>query len=141
MIKNNRGWMKIVEAFVTVLLIAGFLLIVVNEINTPADNSQLIFDLEYAMLREVQLDNTLRDSILGLDLSLGSVGAPNDVITKINNRKPNFLSCGAEICEIQDNCLSDSAPSNKEVFVQSAIITSNLSVYSPRKIKLFCWNV
>lgn len=139
--KNRKGWMKIVEAFTTVLLIAGFLLIVVNEINIKEDNSELIFDLEYAMLREIQLDNSLRDSLLGLTLpSEWDLDFPQEIKDKINQRKPNFLECKTKVCEIQDDCILDSTPLNKEVFVQPAFISSNLSDYSPRQIKLFCWD-
>lgn len=141
-IKNRKGWMKIVEAFVTVLLIAGFLLIVVNEVNTVPDNSQLIFDLEYGMLRELQLNDDLRTSILGLVLPAEWNDITSNVKGNISKRKPNFLDCEAKICEIGDDCLaSGSVPSDKEIYVQSAMISANLSDYLPRKIKLFCWNI
>jgi len=139
--KNKKGWIKIVEAFTSVLLIAGVLLIILSEVTTTEDVSQQIYDREYAILREIQLDNDLRKSVLDLDIASENKDAPADVQLIIDLRKPGFLDCEAIVCSIEDNCILNSAPENKDLFVQSSMISSNSEKYSPRQIKLFCWRL
>jgi len=63
--KNKRGWIKIVEAFVAVLLIAGVVLIIIDkEYLKKEDISSEVYDTELKILKEIQLNNTLRENIL-----------------------------------------------------------------------------
>jgi len=143
--KNKKGWIKIVEAFTSILLIAGILLIILNRVDVTIDISQQIYDSEYAILREIQLNDSLRDEILSLTIPLDGIednspGFPKEINVTIDKRKPDHLGCEAKICQIDGNCILNLPPINRDIFVQSAIITANLDTYSRRELKLFCWN-
>jgi len=141
-IKNKRGWIKIVEAFVTILLVAGVLLIVINQgYIGKTDISSQIYDVEISILREIQLNDTLRNEIL-------SVTPPIEVTednvsqtwNKITDRTPGYLDCKAKICEMEELCQLDEYP-EKDVYAESVAITTTLETEEVkyRQLKLFCW--
>ena len=63
---NKKGWIRIIEAFVAILLVAGVVLVVVGRGNFQREDiSQIFHDAEFSILREIQLNDTLRNEILG----------------------------------------------------------------------------
>jgi len=136
MLDNKRGWIRIVEAFIAVLLIAGVLLIVINKGYVgKEDISESVYKSQVAVLREIELDNTLRQKIL--DVELGAE-VPEDVLDKISNRIPSYLECGSKICGLNEICELEEYP-KKDVYAQSVAITATVTDYNPRQLKLFCW--
>ena len=146
--KNKKAWLRIVESFTTILLIATVLLIILNKTTlSEAEKSELILDREYAILREVQLNNTLRNSTVtanvngkiiwenfnetnGLDLLKDMIAA----------RVPRQLICNAQLCELSDECTFEKTIKGS-IFARSSIITATIEVYSPKRLKLFCWEI
>ena len=141
-IKNKKGWLKIAEAFVAILLIAGIVLIVINkESNQQSEDvSSLVKDVETGILRKVQLNETLRTEILGtsgeVNWTMFPTQAPNTKAA-IENNIPAYLSCEAKICDVSGPCVLTQAQ-NKNIYVESAMITSTLSTFKPRMLKLSC---
>jgi hypothetical protein len=138
--KDKRGWIRIVEAFVAILLIAGILLTIFNkggiERNKQSDE---IYAKEVAILTGIQLDDNLRRFILASPIGIESDNGifPPPVNDYINKSKPGYLNCKAKICDVNEICLL-----NQEVqwdlYVRSVLISSNLKEYSPRQLNLFC---
>ena len=145
MIKNNKkGWIKIVEAFIAILLIAGVLLMVINKgYSEKEDISMKVYTSELQILREIQQDLDLRDEILDLDEELLPIrwednDFPLNLKNNIISRIPNYLNCEAKICATNDPCFFDKTIDG-DVFVRDITITTNLTTYSPKQLKLFCW--
>ena len=155
--REKKGWIKIVEAFVSILLVVGVLLIVINKGYIGRDVSLEIYEAELSILRGIQVDDSLRNDILvsnksGYDSSVDESPLPIDweyfdnneqrmlqgVKDKINEQVPDYLECKAKICELSDVCLLDEITEN-EIYTQHATITANYAVFSPRQLKLFCW--
>ena len=143
---NKKGWIKIFEAVIAILLIASILLIVVSQDSIKQNEDSLeIYKEEISILREVQLDTSLRADILGIESlpveweDFNSTGLTN-VKNKIISRIPDYLDCEAMVCEMTDNCILDEN-SVKEIYVQSVVISANITKYSLRQLKLFCWEV
>ena len=138
--KNKRGWIKIVEAFVAVLLIAGVVLIIIDkEYLKKEDISSEVYDTELKILKEIQLNNTLRENILNAGTPpINWSNFPLIIKNKIINDMPDYLDCNAKICGIEDACTIDEN-SEKDIYVQSVIITSTLDTLNYRQLKLFCW--
>lgn len=134
--KNKKGWIKIVEAFVAILLVAGVFLIVLNKGQVgKIDTSSDIQDTEVGILREIQLDEELRSQILSM--IPGESGIEwNDFP---NEKVPNYLTCKAKICIVGSACVLQGYP-DKDVYSESVIISANLQTFSPKVLKLFCWN-
>lgn len=142
--KDKRGWIRIVEATVAILLIVGVSLIIINQRYVKDDMSEKVYEDEAEILKEIQLDNDLRNSILTVSIvpiESGTTGFPTDVIAKIDERTPAYLDdCWAKICEVNENCYLDNLPPDKDVYAHSVIITVTQGAgYSPKQLKLFCW--
>ncbi len=137
MINNKHGWIKIVEAFIAVLLIAGVLLFVINRgYIGKSDISDRVYQAQIAILREIELDENLRTQILSAELE-GDV--PQDVLNKIEQRKPDYLTCVAKICKMDVLCESGEVPLDKDIYSQPVAITTDSASFDPRQLKLFCW--
>lgn len=134
--KNNRGWIRIVEAFIAILLVAGVLLVVINRgYIGKADISDQVYETELAVLREIQLDGGLRIQILNADIE-GNV--PVDIVNKINERIPDYLTCKSKICELEVICEMDKYI-DKDVYAQAVAIATEGDNPNFRQLKLFCW--
>lgn len=139
---QKKGWMKIVEAFVVILLLIGVILIVLSDDSSESDTiSEKIYSAETIILREVQLNNTLRAEILELTsvpIESENSSFPILIETTMENRVPNYLECSAKICDLNDSCYLSEYP-EEDTYAQSVAITSNLQMYNPRQLKIFCW--
>jgi len=135
----KRGWIRIVEAFVAILLITGVILVILDKgYIGKSDISKEVYTQQEAILREIQLNDTLRGKILGANpLPVNWSNMPVFVQGKINEM-PNYLECEAEICAINDNCLI-SKTIEKDIYVRSVAITSSQGSYDARQLKMFCW--
>lgn len=138
--KNREGWIRIVEAFVAVLLIAGFILVILDKgYLEKKDASEKIYEIENSILREIQLNDTLRNDILiAGPLPVNWTYINISIKNKIENEIPIYLNCTAKICSISDDCLLEFG-FEKNIYVRSVAITTNSINYNPRQLKLFCW--
>ena len=139
MIKDKSGWIRILEAFTMILLITVIFLMVLDR-DSPEDFSQEIYEKEQEILRRIQLNDSLRESVLSFNLNTLPIeweNIPQDLKEKIISKTPSYLNCEAKICNVNDICIL-SETSNENVYAKSIIITSTLEKYSPRKLKLFC---
>ena len=144
MMKNKRGWIKIVEAFIAILLLTGIVLFVINR---QSDDVQqvysLIQDAQTSILRNAQLNNTVRTEILStngqVDWGSFSTQAPN-TMAEIQSNTPNYLSCQAKICDVGGPCVFfGTSPAGESIYVDSVMISSTSNTFKPRMLKLFCW--
>lgn len=135
---NKRGWIKVIEAFVTILLIIGVLIIVINQTRGKEDISSKVYNTELAILREVELNDSLREEIVNVEPPINWDNLPPNVKNKIIQRTPQYLDCQAMICAPSDSCDLDDYL-EKDIYVRFVLITSTLENYQPRKLKIFCW--
>jgi len=144
--RNKRGWIKIVEAAIALLLIAGTILMVVPRAEvTKSDKEQEIYNWETVSLREIELSESLRVDILNVMLTneTPSQEAPTSVLDKMEASLPNYLECKMRVCRVSDVCVLEDYV-NKDVFVQVVTIAATSEqevIYDPRKLKIFCWEI
>ena len=148
LIRNSRGWIRIVEAFVGILLIAGIVLIVIERDQTERqDASSRAYTSMISILREIELDNSLRSEIVNISGSSlpvewneFNVSAPQTG-ARITGKTPGYLECAGKICATNDVCLLAQNAQNQEktIYAESAVISSTIQNYNPRLLKLFCW--
>jgi hypothetical protein len=142
--KNRRGWVKLVEAFLSILLITGVMIIIINQQKTlTSDTRSAISDYEVYMLRSIELNEALRGEILGisessLPVNQDSEDFPEDIEEEVEDLTPGAFSCEAKICSLSDVC-SLEAKKGADVYAQKIFITSTHQIYSQRQLKLFCW--
>jgi len=141
---NKKGWIKIVEAFVAILLVVGVLLIVINRGNIGKnDISSQVYDVQVSILREIQLNDTLRNEILSVTPPIEVTDEHvHETWTKITERTPNYLDCKAKICEMMEQTCELEEYPEKDVYAQTVAITTTLETPTEeqlRQLKLFCW--
>jgi len=134
---NKRGWVRIIEAVIAVLLIAGILLLIVDKgYISKSDESSKIYEIQKSIIRSIQFNESLRQDFLSEDV--GTI--PDSISQKIQEEKSSFLSCDAKACSLSEECLLDfDSLEDTNVYVYSGVVSSNLQIYSPRQLKLFCW--
>ena len=138
---EKKGRIRIVEAFTAILLVTGVLLVVFGNDSQEEDvSSKRIFEQQQGILRHVELNNSLRDDVLSFslqDLPKGIEDFPERLRNAIENKAPGYLDCDAKICVLGSECVS-SSDSTSDIYAQRVIISSSLSSYGPRELKLFC---
>lgn len=143
-IHGKKGWTRIVEAFVAILLIVIVLILVINvQDNGNQTVAQRIYSEELSILKDIQLTPSLRTEILGatnLPLNWDDFDSNGltDVENKINEKTPSYLNCVASLCLLDDACIIEEDILS-DIYVQQISINADLDTYSPRKLKLFCW--
>lgn len=127
-----------------ILLIVAVLIVVINQSGTSSneDTASKVYKDEFFVLRTIQLNDTLRGSVLALTDSQIPVedtnaGFPQDVKQEITKVTPAYLTCSSKICGIDQECLLSSPPST-ELYTTQAGIFSDLNTYNPRKMVIFC---
>jgi hypothetical protein len=139
---NKKGWIRIIEALVAILLIAGFLsLIIVDTGNGEKDISSKAYSAENAILREVQLNSSYRNYILTVDdsIELEDPGFDEDLRDHISSRYPMYLECTSKICDLDTDPVCNIVSLDENIYVRSIIIAANQDDYDPKILKLFCW--
>ncbi len=121
-IKDKRGWTSLIEVFVSILLIVGIMVVVVN-INAVQKPklSERIYKEQANILKIVQMDDELRKKVIDGTLTKGD----------IENIIPDYLDCSL------NNILPNLE--DKEIYVKSVLITADMKKYEPKELKLFCW--
>jgi len=139
--KNKKGWIKIVEAFMAIALLLGFLMVMLVQINKNNQNNSLIEENNLKILRGIETNQTLRNAVLSSVIPSNSTG------TGFSPELNSFLSdntllgqnCVLYICEVDNECNLETEI-NEEIFSSEVLIFSNPTKYSPRKLKVFCYN-
>ncbi|MCK5606599.1 hypothetical protein KAR91_32155 [Candidatus Pacearchaeota archaeon] len=142
--RGKRGWIRIVEAVVALLIITGALLIAITGGYLRKDISADVYDSELAILREVAKDQDMRNAIIGIvDESaiewerFDDIDGLSEVKSKIESRVPPYLECKARICALDRICEIDEE--SKSIYARSVAITATAQEYNPKQLKLFCW--
>lgn len=142
---SKKAWIRVVEAFLSAMLVIVVIVLVVNQQQSSQanENTPQIYGAENLAIRAVELNNTLRGEVIGIpaaDLPLNSENStfPAELNNTINNEIPSSLACESQVCNATGVC-DYWKSSNSAVYVQDVLITATPTDYSPRKLKLFCW--
>ena len=120
--KNRKAWTSVLEVFVSILLIAVMITLVVNSnvIQKPKLSEQIYKD-QALTLKIIQMDDDLRGKVIGGTLTNSD----------IENMIPDYLDCNL-----------NNIPANledKEIYAKSVLITTDMNTYDAKELKLFCW--
>lgn len=145
--KNKKAWVKMVEVFISIMLITASLIMVLNKNVFTGEVMKEVDGKMTNILRTIQINETLRSEIID-SVNLGGLPVEwenfegsglSETRAKIIEKTPVNLECEAKLCGLDDDCISDDAPLDTNVYSKAAYISSDLDSYSPRQLKLFCW--
>jgi len=129
--RNKRGWLRIVEAVIGIMIVMGFLLYFISERNIKTDISGDVNQRQLQILSIISKNDSLRNDIL------------NDNSTQVNieisKMIPASWNFSTNICLLQDICNRAYTPNDRDVFTEEILITSNLTEYQPKKLRFFVW--
>lgn len=131
---NNKAWLRIAEAFFAILIVAAVLIFVVAK--TPRGQSEVnLHDLQRSILTQISLNDTMRGEIL-------SGGGIPETQNFIKESLPAYFNFSAKVCGVSEACGLDDISvleSEKEVYSDETIISANLHIFEPKKLRLFIW--
>jgi len=139
MLKDKRGFLRVLEAVIAVLLVAGAVTIVLVKNSQTEDNSETVKQIQQIILEEISTNPELRASVLRGSQS--DIKALNETIS---NLMPSEYSYEFKICPLNDICGLQNSPSyytKGEIYADEVSITATLDIppTDPKKLRLFMW--
>jgi len=125
----DKGWLRIVEAFIAITLILSVFSVMYfkgHSKNSIAED----FDKKMGViLDEVSASFDLREEVLN-----NNEKAINDFVA---TRFASGWKISARICNLNELCSLQEY--HQEVYSKERLISSTLQKYAPKKLKLFVW--
>ncbi len=131
---DRKAWIRILEAFLAILLILGSLLVIMSRKAPETNISDEIYTKQRQILDMISKNNSLRNDIIIEDNT-----KVNEAIFRL---VPNSWNFTTNICDINLNCPNPVGADeiiDKDVYATEVLVTSNLTYYSPKKLRFFVW--
>lgn len=127
---NKRGWLRIVEAVIAILIVFGAVLTVSMQSKTNRATDDICESL-YPLLDEAAKNVSLRSEILNNDKS----NVEDFFKKRIKNPS---IDMEVKICELSDICPHNRAGMDKaDVCAAERVISSSSTSSNPKKLKVF----
>lgn len=130
---NNKGWIRIVEAVIAILMILGFVLVAMSKDFEKTDISEAVYEKQRFILEVIANNESLREDIIGS----GNFANTNNYISK---NIPSTWDFVINICGVNMVC-NGGTPQDKEVYASETIISSTLGSFpgKSQKLMFFIW--
>jgi len=134
--RGKRAWMRIVEAFIAVLIIVSVLVFSVAKFD-HGSRAEEIQKMQRGILEQIALNDELREEIL----YYSSTKDLSKTEAFVRQGAPAYWEYSIKVCEIENICGMDVyvGEIGKEVYSDEILISSNIHIYNPQKLKLFVW--
>jgi hypothetical protein len=134
--KNKRGWIRITEAVVAILIMASVLIVMYTNDTPSLSYSDYVFNLQTRILMDVADRADLRNATL--------YSNEPDLHPKLkeyfDSSIPSNFNYTVVVCSLSASvCSADLTSVEKEIFVEDRIISSNLEKYDPKMLRLYIW--
>lgn len=151
MMYNKKGWMRILEATIAVLIVSGVLLVTYSrQVDRGATPDEYFYSLQREILADISLSSELRLNVLNVvndDLSDQNFEV---IYNFVESEIPIPFGFSIAICDLSSNdyCKMNNEDfiktRDKNIFVEEVIISSDLGTggnrkYAPKKLRLFVW--
>jgi len=128
---NKRGWIRIFEAVIAILLLLGFVMFIINRQTEKVDFSGSVHTLLSTVLDEASGNLNIREAVFEKDNAT--------VINFISSRLPAGLNFTINICNATGPCLLPIIKPGVEIYADDLLISTNLVSYAPTKLAIFAW--
>ncbi len=129
---NKKGWMRIMEAVLAILLLTSLLFVIYAGQKTKVSQSTQIYNFEYNLLNNLAENDSLRNAVL----------SENRIVVDryFNKTIPFELNSSFKICGLVEDCLwAEGDLPFVSVYVVDRVISGNLTFYDPKKLRLAVW--
>jgi len=132
--KNKKAWIQIVEATVSMLILFGLTLGLIQQQIEKPDIAKQVYNIQHQILTEAQDDYCIRNEILSNNYTSLSKFISKRLCTLPYNFTINLCK-PTEACLFPDNI----AKPKTDIYADNMIIAANLTSYNPVKIAFFAW--
>lgn len=140
MVNNKKGWLRIIESTIAVLIILSAFMILYESQKAEIridPGSQISQALDFAATNE-----SLRNDILNNSASI-EIKLTNLLDENLNKDKINYTLV---LCSAYENCNADNSKiaKNKDIYTIERIVSTNLTLTDldyAKKIKIFYWEI
>ncbi len=155
MVNNKRGWMRILEATIAVMLVSGVLVVVYSkQVDRGIAPADYFFTLQRQILADISSQADLRLAILNVEVEDETDGNFSRIYNFTRDKIPDAFGFSLQICDLGDEidfCKLDGADiiretMDKDVFVEDLIISSELGngdnrAIGAKKLRFFIWEL
>ncbi len=133
---QKKGWMRIMEAIIAVLILSSVLIILYINNSPRASYSGIILDSQTKILTGIALNDPIRNATVFGNSTL----APMELREYINySLADNFDFC-VKVCNLDElTCLCENIDTNNEIFVEDRIIGGNVYNSTSKLVRLYVW--
>jgi len=138
MIKGKKGWLRILEATIAIMLVSGVLLVMYSRSVEQVDISERVYTLQKEVLMDIALDSGLRDDALN--------NRESELNEFADEKIPDAFEFRVIVCELESpvgcNLVDDDVriTRDKDVYVEDIVIAGAHDDYDPKKVRLFVWD-
>ncbi|MEK6873338.1 MAG: hypothetical protein AABW91_00685 [Nanoarchaeota archaeon] len=138
MLKDKGGFLRVLEAVIAILLIAGAVSIILVR-NTQKDNSsETIAQIQQIILEEISTNPELRTAVLS--------EPPNNALLNntISSLMPPEYSYEFKICSLEEICVLPNPAgyyTKGDIYADEVSIAATLDIAptDPKRLRLFMW--
>ena len=128
---DRKAWLRILEAFLAVLIILSTILVIMSRQGPKIDVSETIYEIQRNVLEIVSKNAILRNDIL--------IEENTNVNDLISNLAPAEWNYSTNICNLSLICPNPVNVYSTEVYSTEVVVSSNLTKYAPKKLRFFVW--
>lgn len=133
---NKRGWIRITEAVVAILIMSSVLIVLYTNETPNVSYSDYVFNLQTRILMDVADRADLRNATL---YSTETAIQPK-LKEYFDLSIPSNFNYTVIVCSLSaPSCNANLVGIEKEIFVEDRIISSNLEKYDPKMLRLYIW--
>jgi hypothetical protein len=131
--KNKKGIIRIIEAFVAVMIVLSVVLIIISRQRVEVSRSDELVKLQKQIIDYVKITDSLRSEIL--------VRNTAGVTLLVNNTVPPWLNYSIRACDVNEICSNPMGIIPKQVYVNELIIAANRTYYpgNATRLVLYFW--
>jgi len=133
MLEEKGGWLRILEAFIAIMLIISALIILYSRAIEKPKKAEDIYKLQRIILDEIADSPELREAVLNNNTE--------KIISFVGNRTLMSFNFTIRVCELNDICRLQYyiGKEGKDIYSTERLISSTLEKYEPKKLKIFMW--
>lgn len=134
---NERGWIRILEASLAILLLAGVMLFIYSRPVERYDQSEEISEMQREILQKIATTPAWRTMVIKETYLI--------LNANVNASIPDRYEFTLKVCNLTNefgevqSCNPDTYINEEDVYVEEIIISSDVNDYVLKRVRLFVW--
>ncbi len=140
---NKKGFIRILEATIAIMIVAGVLLVAYSKQQSVDNTSR---DYIYSIQKKILDDISLRDDLRNAVLQSNDTDVNSDLKDYVTSQVPSNFGHSIKVCNLENPptpCKMFAEDfvnaSGADIYVDEALVSANLSEYDPKRVRIFIW--